>query len=183
MPMRTFSPKQMLMAWIGVGLLCIAVLAWLSLSYFAKRLHTNADDLLEAQVTIEANRRQEQNLSNLSKQVADIQGHAQELNRAFPDRTKALEFVEYIETTAAKENVEQSFSPVEPSRTAPTSLTQFVTEEKGFGLTVTGKTPNVFRFLADLEVNPVYVVVTTVSLTRDDKGNVALNLQGIIPWH
>lgn len=171
------------MVWVGGGLVCIAILAWLNFSYFAKRLQTNAGDLLEAQVTIEANRRQEQNLSNLSKQVTEIQGHAQELNRAFPDRTKALEFVEYIESTAAKENVEQTFSPVEPSRTAPASLTQFTIEEKSFGLTITGKTPNVFRFLAALEVNPVYVIITTTSLRHDEKNNVVLDLQGTIPWH
>lgn len=181
--MSTFSPKQMLTAWVGGGLLCIVALAWLSLSYLAQRLHANASDLLEAQVTIEANRRQQQNLSNLSKQVADIQGHAQELNRAFPDRTKALAFVEYIEATAAKANVEQSFAPVEPARTSPTSLTQYTIEEQEYRLTVKGKTQDLFRFLADLEVNPVYMLTKSVALSRTDNGAATMELQGTIPWH
>lgn len=181
--MRTFSPKQMLSAWIGGGLVGIIALAWLSLSFFAQRVHANASDLLEAQVTIEANRRQQQNLSNLSKQVTEIQGHAQELNRAFADRTKALEFVEYIEATAAKHSVEQSFAPVEPARSAPTSLTQYIVDEKGYQLTLIGKTQNLFRFLSDLEANPIYVLTTSISLNSSDNGNATLTLQGTIPWH
>lgn len=181
--MRTFSPKQMLLTWIVAGLACIVLLAWLCLLYFAQRLQENADNLLEAQVTIEANRRQEQNLSNLSKQVADIQGHAEELNRAFANRTKALAFVEYIETTAAKYGVEQTFTPVEPTRTATASLTQYTVEERAFSLTVKGSTVNLFRFLAALEQNPVYILTKSVSLSYDDKGASTMDLQGTIPWH
>ena len=181
--MRSLSPKQMLMTWILGGLACIAGLAWLCLFVFANRLQANASNLLEAQVTIEANRRQEQNLSNLSKQVTDIQGHAEELNRAFADRTKALGFVEYIETIAEKYNVEESFTPVEPTRTAPATLTQYVIEERGFTLSVTGTTVNLFRFLAALEQNPVYIITDAIALSHDATGTSTLDLQGTIPWH
>lgn len=181
--MRSLTPKQALLSWVGGGLLCIAVLAWLCFSFFAQRLQANANDLLEAQVTIEANHRQQQNLSNLSKQVADIQEHAKELTRGFIDRTKALAFVEYIEELAAKHNVEQSFSPVEPTRTVPTSLTQYVVEERPYQLSLKGKTQNLFRFLAELEANPVYVLTSSVSLSREEGGNATMNLQGTIPWH
>lgn len=173
----------MLLSWVGGGLLCIVVLAWFSVSYLAQRLHVHENNLLEAQITIEANSRQQKNFSTLSKQVAEIQGHAQELNRAFPDRTKALEFIEFIEATAAQENVEQSFNPIEPTRTAATSLTAYLVEERGFRLTLKGKTPNLFRFLTALEVNPVYLLTTSVSLSRDDKGEATMDLQGTIPWH
>lgn len=181
--MRSLSPKQALLTWIGGGLLCIAALAWLCFSFFAQRLQANADDLLEAHVTIEANRRQQQNLSNLSKQVAEIQEHAKELTKGFVDRTKALAFVEYIEEIAAKHNVEQTFTPVEPTRTVPTSLTQYVVEERPYQLTLKGKTPNLFHFLAELEANPIYVLTTSVALSREEGGNATMNLQGTIPWH
>ena len=181
--MRTFSPKQMLTVWIVSGLVFIVALGWLCLVYFAQRLQANASDLLEAQVTIEANRRQQQNLSNLSKQVTDIQGHAQELNRAFADRTKALEFVEYIETTAEKFSIEQSFAPIEPTRTAPVSLTQYTIEERNFQLTLTGKMENLFQFLAALEQNPIYVLTKTVAISQNESDKATMNLQGTIPWH
>lgn len=173
----------MLMSWVGGGVLFATILGWLCFSYLGQQLHLNASNLLEAQITIEANSRQQKNLSNLSKQVTEIQTQAQELNRAFADRTKALEFVEYIEATAAARNVEQSFSPVEPARTAPPSLTQYVMEERGYRLVVKGKTPDLFQFLRDLETNPVYVLVTNVTVSRDENGNATMDLQGTIPWH
>jgi Tfp pilus assembly protein PilO len=181
--MRTLTPKQMLVTWMIGGLVCILVLGWLCFFSFAQRLRTNANDLLEAQVTIEANRRQEQNLSNLSKQVSEIQGHAEELNRAFVDRTKALAFVEYIESTAAKYNVEQAFAPVEPTRAAPQKLAQYTVEEKSFHLTLSGKTVDLFRFLAAVEQNPVYLLTTSVALTQNEQGTSTMTLEGTIPWH
>jgi Tfp pilus assembly protein PilO len=173
----------MLTVWIAGGLLCIVVLAWLCLSILAQRVSQNTNDLLEAQVTIEANYRQQQNLSNLSRQVTSIQENAKELNRAFADRTKALAFVEYIEETAAKYGIEQAFTPVEPTRTGTPSQTQYLIEERGFKLTLKGKTQDLFRFLTELEANPIYVLTTEVTLNRDDGANASLDLQGTIPWH
>jgi Tfp pilus assembly protein PilO len=165
------------------GLLCILVLAWFCLSVLAQRVSQETNNLREAQITIEANYRQQQNLSNLSRQVTSIQENAEELNRAFADRTKALTFVEYIEETAAKYGIEHVFTPVEPTRTGSPSQTQYLIEERGFKLTLKGKTQDLFRFLAELEANPIYVLTTDASLNRDDGGNASLDLQGTIPWH
>ncbi len=181
--MRTLPPRKLITIWTSAGLLCIVVLAWFSLRYLAQHIEANTSDLLEAQVTIEANLRQQQNLSSLRQQVTDIQENAKALNAAFADRTKALAFVEYIENIAAKHSVEQTFAPVEPTRTSALSLTQFQVEEREYKLTLKGKTQNLFRFLAELEASPTYMLTTTVTLNRNENGDATLDLQGTIPWH
>lgn len=181
--MRTLSPKALLITWIAVGAAVAVLAAWFILVFFGGKLQASAKQIDDSLLTIELNERQTQNISSLQKQVADIQSSAAKLDSAFVNRTQALELVEYFEQQAAKYNLEQDFSPVEPLRNPPSSPAVFTVEEREFRLNVSGSVPNLLQFLRDIETKPTYVLISEFGLQRGAENAGTLTLSGIIPWH
>ncbi len=181
--MRTLSPKALLWVWVGAGVVVTGAFVWLILIFFGGKLSSNAATIEDALLTVELNRREAQNISTLQKQVAEIQSKAAKLDVAFASRTEALKLVEYFEQLAAKHNLEEDFSPVEPLRNPTTRPGVFTVEERDFSLNITGSTENVLAFLRDIEIQPAYMLVNTFSLQRASEESATLTLAGTIPWH
>ena len=127
------------------------------------------------------NSQKSESSSTLSKQVATIQSQAEQLKQNFFDHTKALAFVEYIESTATKYGVTQDLQLDDPSQ-IPTSASTFTVTEKKITLVLTGPQQGLLQFFATLEANPAYIITTNLSLEKSQDGTSHLTLNGIIPW-
>lgn len=177
--------RQQLIVWLVAGSVLVVAGIWTTLFPLRAKLQAQAARIQDAQVTLELNSRQQQNLSSLKNQVDQILKNSEVLNDAFFDRSKTLDFLEYIEGLAEKEQLELA----EPQLTAPARVstetaTTYSLEEKPFNFDLQGPVPNLMRFLRTLEQHPSYILITTVSL---QKGAVSqessLTIEGVIPWH
>ncbi len=178
------SPQQQFVAWIISGAVLIAVGSWCTFFPLRQGLQAKRTKILEARITTEINTRQQQNLSALKGQVDQTLKNTETLNAAFFNRSKTLEFLEFIEKLADAEKLQLAEPQLaEPARSSPDTASTYSVEEKAFHFDVSGPMTSLMRFTRALETNPAYILIHTISLQRDQADVGSLTLEGTIPWH
>ncbi|MFA6587773.1 MAG: hypothetical protein WCT08_01750 [Patescibacteria group bacterium] len=172
-----------LIIWSVIGLVFILILVWLNLFFIPKKIESDKGKVSDSLINIELNYRQKQNISNLTKQLEQIQESSVELSNVFYDRTQPLKFVEYIEDLAKKNDLEQDINVTEPSRTAVAVNSTYTVEEKSFSLNLTGQTENILNFLKSFEENETYVLITNLEIRNNTNGTASFTISGLVPWH
>lgn len=178
MKLPVFKPNKT--TWfVGIAITAITVVWMIVIFPALQRLQSTAQAIVETQATEASSTEATANLISVLQRRTELADAAKQLDSFFIDRSNPVAFVGRLEELGVDHNVTLDISLQEPDSnvTGPVA-------ETAVDITAAGTMNDVLDFMNTLLTDPVFLEVTTITITTpsDTPGIITLRLEMTSYW-